>query len=42
MITTLGSILVAEDDASIADVIVEILTDEGYAVQSVTTGPIWR
>ena len=33
-----GRILVAEDDAAIADVLVEVLTDEGYTVQTVASG----
>jgi DNA-binding response OmpR family regulator len=35
---SLGTLLVAEDDAAIADVLVEVLTEEGYAVQVVATG----
>jgi DNA-binding response OmpR family regulator len=37
--TTLGSILVAEDDASIMELLVQVLTEEGYMVQSAATGP---
>jgi DNA-binding response OmpR family regulator len=33
-----GTILVAEDDTAIADVLVEVLTDEGYVVQTVASG----
>jgi DNA-binding response OmpR family regulator len=36
--SSLGTILVAEDDAAIADVLVAVLTDEGYAVQTVASG----
>jgi DNA-binding response OmpR family regulator len=36
--TSLGSILMAEDDESIVNLIVEVLTEEGYAVQSAVTG----
>lgn len=32
------TILVAEDDAAIADVLVEMLTDEGYTVQLASNG----
>ena len=35
---TQGTILIAEDDASITDMIVDMLTDEGYAVQTVASG----
>jgi CheY-like chemotaxis protein len=35
---TLGTILVAEDDAAITDVLIEVLTDEGYAVRAVASG----
>jgi CheY-like chemotaxis protein len=33
-----GTILVAEDDAAIADVLVEVLTEEGYTVQIASNG----
>jgi DNA-binding response OmpR family regulator len=33
-----GTILVAEDDGAIADVLVEVLTDEGYTVQIASNG----
>jgi two-component system, OmpR family, response regulator len=36
--TTLGTILIAEKDAAIADVLIELLTDEGYIVQRVARG----
>jgi DNA-binding response OmpR family regulator len=36
--SSLGTILVAEDDGAIADVLVDILTEEGYAVQVVASG----
>jgi two-component system response regulator (stage 0 sporulation protein F) len=36
---TLGTILVVEADTAIADVLVTVLTDEGYTVQLVTNGP---
>jgi two-component system, OmpR family, response regulator MprA len=36
--SSLGTILVAEDDGAIADVLAEVLTDEGYAVQTVASG----
>jgi CheY-like chemotaxis protein len=36
--TTLGSILVADDDPGIVNLIVEVLREEGYVAQSVTTG----
>jgi two-component system, OmpR family, response regulator QseB len=36
---TLGTILVVKADTAIADVLVAVLTDEGYTVQLVTTGP---
>jgi two-component system, OmpR family, response regulator MprA len=35
---SLGTILVAEDDTAIADVLVEVLTEEGYRVQTVASG----
>jgi DNA-binding response OmpR family regulator len=35
---TQGIILVAEDDGAIADVLIEVLTDEGYTVQIVSNG----
>jgi DNA-binding response OmpR family regulator len=33
-----GTILVAEDDAAIADVLIELLTDAGYTVQIASNG----
>jgi DNA-binding response OmpR family regulator len=35
---TLGTILVAEDDTAITDVLIEVLTEEGYRVQIVASG----
>jgi two-component system OmpR family response regulator len=36
---TRRTILVADDDLATADLLAEVLEDEGYAVQRVTTGP---
>ena len=33
-----GTILIAKDDWAIADVLAEMLTDEGYSVQTVANG----
>jgi two-component system response regulator MprA len=35
---TQGTILVAEDDAAIADILIEVFADEGYAVQIAASG----
>ena len=34
----MGSILIIEDDRAIADLLVDLLTDEGYAVRQATNG----
>jgi DNA-binding response OmpR family regulator len=36
--SSLGTILVAEDDAAIAALLIEVLAEEGYAVQIAATG----
>jgi DNA-binding response OmpR family regulator len=36
--SSLGTILIVEDDAAIADVLVAILTEKGYAVQVAASG----
>jgi DNA-binding response OmpR family regulator len=36
--STLGTILVAEDDAATAALLIEVLADEGYAVQVAANG----
>jgi DNA-binding response OmpR family regulator len=36
--TTLGTILVAEDDMAIATLLIEVLAEEGYAVQIAASG----
>jgi two-component system, response regulator, stage 0 sporulation protein F len=38
LMITLGTILVVEADTAIADVLVAVLTDEGYSVQTVASG----
>jgi two-component system, response regulator, stage 0 sporulation protein F len=38
LMITQGTILVAEDDGAIADILVDLLTEEGYSVQTVASG----
>jgi DNA-binding response OmpR family regulator len=41
--STLGTILVAEDDTALAALLIEVLAEEGYVVQLAAVAPMrWR